>query len=157
MKPSTVFSPFGLCSSVSYNGPVSLLWNALSADTEGYWWSWNMTSLVVISQTSLLVHLSLFSVISFSLEWLLHSLCLPKLPPLASAQTTCFSLRFLPASSTAHFPKLSLSSLAPFLCTAFCPWHGLLNLSLISVRSEASHGWPVWLPFLPRGCKPVSG
>lgn len=111
MKPSTVFSPFGLCSSVSDNRPVSLLWNALSADTEGYWWSWNMTSLMVISQTAFLVHLSPFSVISFSLEWLLHSLCLPKLPPPSFSLHDSFLL-----PSTARFPKLSLSSLSPFLC-----------------------------------------
>lgn len=134
MKPSTVSSPFGLCSSVSYNRPVSLLWNALSADTEGYWWSWNMTSLMVISQTPFLVHLSPFSVISFSLEWLLHSLCLPKLPP--SVFSTDHMLQptwFLPAPSTTLFPKLSLSPLSLSMHTAFCPWHSLLNVSLVSL------------------------
>lgn len=93
-----------------------------------------MTSLMVISQTPFLVHLSPFSVISFSLEWLLHSLCLPKLPPsVFSTDHMLQPTRFLPAPSTTLFPKLSLSPLSLSMHTAFCPWHSLLNVSLVSL------------------------
>lgn len=97
-----------------------------------------MSSLLVMSQTSSLPHLFPLAAISSLLEWQLHILCLPQAASFRCGTDLMLqATRFLPASSASRFPELLLSSPFPFfMCLTVCPWHSLLNISLISVRQK---------------------